>query len=127
MALFLATAPALLRVRWRHPHRMPWWLVIALSGGLGWLWITLSTHYYFEHLSTLIVEYPSVSEAPSELVKRWQSDGAPRVFALLFGWLYEWVYLSFCLIPYALLSTLRRRRARSRRLIDPVATPSKRT
>src|SRR5262245_60629219 len=115
VALFLATAPALLFIRLVKPARMPWWLIVVLAASLGWLWSNLAVSFYYEHLGDLLAQHGGVGSAPQELIDEWQNDGAKRVFALLFGWLYGLVYLAPWLVVYGMLQAVqrvsRRRRA----------------
>ena len=86
---------------------MPWWLIILLSGLLGWIWSHVAVSSYYEHLDTLLAQAGGVEHAPKDLVDRWQVDGAKRSFAVLFGWLYELIYLVPWLVVYAILNALR--------------------
>src|SRR5262247_1339828 len=112
IALFLLAAPALLSVRFVRPKRMPWWLLGILAALCGWVFSNLSVFFYYEHLYDLVIEAGGVEVAPADLVDDWQADGAKRVFAFLFGWLYGLVYLIPWLFVYGLFCLVIRSYAR---------------
>src|SRR5262249_2228593 len=100
VVLFLVTAPGLLGVRLVWPKGMPWWVLICLSALLGWALSNLAAYFYYRHLDDLLAAAGGVDGAPQELVENWQSDGAKRAFAVLFGWLYGLIYLTPWLAIY---------------------------
>ena len=108
IALFVAGAPLLLALRFAKPRRMPWWLLVVLAAALGWVLSNLALHFYYEHLDDLIAESGGLGGASKELIDEWQSDGAKRVFAYLFGWAYGLLYLIPWLGVYLLVNVLRR-------------------
>jgi len=112
--LFLATAPALLFVRFAGRTRMPWWLLGVLAALLGWVLANLEVHFYFKHLDDLLDRAGGVEGAPQDLIDRWQNDGAQLTFALLFGWLFGLVYLVPWLVAYAVFNAIRSAAARKR-------------
>jgi hypothetical protein len=108
IALFFLAAPALLSVRFVRPKRLPWWLLGILAAVSGWVFSNLSVHFYYRHLYDLVIEAGGFDVAPPDLVDDWQADGAKRVFALLFGWLYGLVYLVPWLVLYGVFCLVRR-------------------
>ena len=123
-ALFLAVPVLLLAVRFLRPRRMPWWLLTFLAGLLAWIFSNLAVYFYYERLDDLLAAAGGVNGAPQELIDRWQSDGAKRVFAYMFGWLYGLIYLVPWLAVYALAVTVRRRRQNSAAL-SPDKSPER--
>ena len=115
MALFFAAAPLLIVVRLAKPKRMPWWLFSILAALLGWVFSNLAVFFYYEHLHDLLVRAGGINGAPEELIEEWQSDGAKRVFALLFGWLYGLIYLVPWLFVYCVYRMVQRAAAYRRR------------
>jgi len=107
LVLFLFTAPGLLGTRLVWPKGMPWWMLICLSALLGWALSNLAAYFYYRHLDDLLAATGGVDVAPEELVDAWQSDGAKRTFALLFGWLYGLIYLAPWLAIYFVVITTR--------------------
>jgi hypothetical protein len=113
LVLFLATAPALLVVRLARPARMPWWLIGILAASLGWVLSNLAVYFYYEQLGALLAQ--AGGGAPQELIDEWQNDGAKRVFAFMFGWLYGLIYLAPWLVAYGVLQAVRRVASKRRR------------
>ena len=87
---------------------MPWWLIGILSASLGWLWSNLAVFFYYQYLDALLAQAGGIEHAPQELIDRWQNDGAKRVFALFFGWLYGLIYLASWLVLYGMLHAARK-------------------
>src|SRR5204863_408468 len=115
IALFFAAAPLLIAVRLAKPKRMPWWLLSILAALLGWVFSNLAVFFYYEHLDDLLAQAGGINGAPEELIDEWQSDGAKRVFALLFGWLYGLMYLVPWLFVYWICRVVQRAAAYRRR------------
>ena len=115
IALFFAAAPLLIAVRLAKPKRMPWWLLSILAALLGWVFSNLAVFFYYEHLDDLLAQAGGINGAPEELIDEWQSDGAKRVFALLFGWLYGLMYLVPWLFVYWVYRVVQRAAAYRRR------------
>ena len=113
LVLFLATAPALLIVRFARPARMPWWLIGILAALLGWVLSNLAVYFYYEHLHALSDQ--AGGGAPQELIDEWQNDGAKRVFAFMFGWLYGLICLAPWLVAYGVLQAVRKVASNRRR------------
>ena len=53
--------------------------------------MNLRVEFFFDSLEQLVAASPNPSD---ELLDRAQSDGASRVFALLFGWLFAAIYFA---------------------------------
>lgn len=83
VAIYLGTAPLLLAVRALRPKLMPWWLVVALSAGFGWLLSILSAYFSLRYF---------YDTHPWSLVTTW--DPSRR-----WGWLSGLIYLSLWLGP----------------------------
>ena len=115
IALFFAAAPLLIGVRLAKPKRMPWWLLSILAALLGWVFSNLAVFFYYEHLDDLLAQAGGINGAPEELIDEWQSDGAKRVFVLLFGWLYGLIYLVPWLFVYCVYRMVQRAAAYRRR------------
>ena len=108
-------APLLIGVRLAKPKRMPWWLLSILAALLGWVFSNLAVFFYYEHLDDLLAQAGGINGAPEELIDEWQSDGAKRVFALLFGWLYGLIYLVPWLFVYCVYRMVQRAAAYRKR------------
>jgi hypothetical protein len=93
VAIYLGTAPLLLAVRALRPKLMPWWLVVALSAGFGWLLSILSAYFSLRYF---------YDTHPWSLVTTW--DPSRR-----WGWLSGLIYLSLWLGPYWFLVVRRRK------------------
>jgi hypothetical protein len=108
-ASFLVLPPLLLLVRFFAPRRMPWWLLVLLVAFFGWVFSNLAVYFHYEMLSDQLVAAGGMNEAPEELIDRWQSDGAKRVFAYFSGWLYALIYLLPWLAAYRLAVAIRKK------------------
>ncbi len=85
----LGSFMALPNILHSRPGLMPWWALFLLLSGGGWLLVNSTVYFNFEYLNDVIDAHPN---PPEELYRRASSDGAKRVFALFFGWLYGPVY-----------------------------------
>ena len=92
------------------PEKVPWWLVLVVVALGGWLLVNATVYFYYEHLGVLV---HSRENPLQELVDRWATDGAKRVFALFFGWLYGFIYSVPYFLVYTLASFIRRKRQRA--------------
>lgn len=101
---FFLLAPGALLARYKCKPKMPWWLVFLAIGAGSWFLVNATVFLYYKHLHALMVSH---SNPPEELIARWSGDGAKRVFALLFGWLYGLVYSVPFLVLYGVASYLR--------------------
>ena len=104
---FLLLPFAVLLLRAFRRKFMPWWLAFLAVAALGWLLVNGTVHFSFAHLGDLIHSYGD--NPPNELVERWANDGAKRVFALFFGWVYALVWFVPLLLVYGLIQLFRRR------------------
>ena len=86
---FLLFPPLLLFIRFFRPRSLPWWAIFLAIVGGGWLLVNATVYFRFEHLADLVESDPNPS---AQLLEDLSSDGAPRVFAMMFGWLYGIVY-----------------------------------
>ena len=102
---FLVLPIILLGIRVLNRRFMPWWLLLSLIPILGWIFVNGTVTFSYQHLREL---HDGYSNAPPELTARLTSDGAKRVFALFFGWIYSFVYLMPFLCFYGLICLFRR-------------------
>jgi hypothetical protein len=114
MTIFVTGVPALLTLRFFRPQRMPMWLLLILAALLGWVFLNLYLHFYYEHLDDLLNAAGGVERAPRDLVDEWQNDGGPLSFTFLFGWLYGLLYLGAWSLVYAVLASVRSSRHKRR-------------
>lgn len=101
--------PLMLAVRFTRPGKMPWWLVLLVIAVGSWLLVNATVFFYYEHLGALI---HSQENPPQELIDRWAADGAKRVFALFFGWLYGLLYSVPFLFMYLVAFWIRKKKQR---------------
>ena len=111
-AAFLAVAPVLLAIRFTRPASMSWGRLLLIAVSIGWVASNLAVYFKFEHLDVLLHEAGGANFAPRDLIDRWQSDGGPRVGALVLGWLRELIYLVPWLAIYGIASAVRAYRPR---------------
>lgn len=104
---FFLLPPVLLMIRFFHPDKVSWWLVLLTIPIGCWLLVNATVVFYYEYLGALIENHPN---PPQELMDRWAADGAKRVFALLFGWLYGFIYSVPFLFIYGVAHFFRRRK-----------------
>lgn len=104
---FFVLSPLVLSARFAKPKKLPWWLVLLIIPIGSWLLVNAAVYFYYEHLGDLIQSqvYP-----PDELVHRWAADGAKRIFALFFGWMYGIIYSAPYFIIYLTAYLIRRRK-----------------
>jgi hypothetical protein len=93
-AAFLILPVAALVAREFGKLKLPLWLVFLIYVPAGWLLMTLGVEWYFAALDKAVRSTPHPSE---ELLHKWQSDGAARVFAVYFGWAFAAIYFALCL------------------------------
>ncbi|MEI6785900.1 MAG: hypothetical protein WCQ21_33865 [Verrucomicrobiota bacterium] len=103
---FLLLPFAVLLLRAFRPKVMPWWLAFLAVAALGWLLVNGTVYFSFEHLGDLMHSYGD--KPPDDLVERWANDGAKRVFALFFGWVYALAWFVPPLLIYAVIQLFRR-------------------
>lgn len=103
---FLLLRFAVLLLRAFRRKFMPWWLAFLAVAALGWLLINGAVYFSFAHLGGLIHSYGD--NPPADLVEDWANDGAKRVFALFFGWVYALVSFVPLLLIYGLIQLLGR-------------------
>jgi hypothetical protein len=99
LSIFFLTPPIILGLKFFGGKRVSWWLIFMIISAIGWLSINATVYFYFEHLTDLLTRSPNNFALQNE----WQNDGAMRVFALLFGWLYGLIYSLPWLIIYWIL------------------------
>jgi hypothetical protein len=82
---FLCLPLIVLLVRAARPRRMPWWAAFALVVLLGWGFVLAAA---------------MAAETPD--------NGAPKVFALFFGWAYGLAWFAPWLLGYGIVQLIRR-------------------
>ena len=85
---------------------MPWWAFILMVAILGWGLANAMVYFHYAHLKDIIDGHGD--DPPQRLLDAWSSDGAKRVFALFFGWLYGLVYSVPFVCIYAIIAHSRR-------------------
>jgi hypothetical protein len=106
LGAFLTLPPILLGVRLVRHDKMPWWIFLVLFAGVSWVLVNSAVYFHYAHLTEVLQSH--VESPPADLLQRWSNDGAKRVFALLFGWLYGLIYLGPWLVVYYVLTLLGR-------------------
>lgn len=83
------TWPAwLMAVRWRWPKLMPFWMmVLAIIFG-GWFLANAQVCTRLAYLDDIVQQMGNNADPTDPIVKEWEADGAPMVFAAFFGLLY---------------------------------------
>ena len=107
-AAFLILPVAALVAREFGKLKLPLWLIFLIYVPAGWLLMTLGVEWYFAALDKAVRSTPHPSE---ELLNKWQSDGAARVFAVYFGWAFAAIYFVLCLLIIKTVSFFVRRRS----------------
>ena len=95
LAVFLMLPPAVIAAKEILKIKSPIWFIFFFCVVSGWLLANLAIWKHYELLDELVRNTPVPSE---ELLEQWQSDGAPKVFALYFGWTYAAFYFLLCLL-----------------------------
>jgi hypothetical protein len=93
LGIFLVFPPLLLITNAFGWHSIGKWKMVLFIALVGWLVINISIHAGFAHLAHR-VEQAKIENAPNidQLMDELQSDGASKVFGLMFGWLYALIY-----------------------------------
>jgi hypothetical protein len=112
----LISIPALLLLRFLRPRWMPWWAIVLCAISLGWLFINLAVYFDQAHTADLVERAGGIERAPPELIAEWASDGGPKTFAFLFGWVAGLAVLTPWLAVYGIANLLRTRRHGARRI-----------
>jgi len=120
-ALFFASVPALLAIRFLRPRFMPWWLLILLAAILSWILLNLSLRFSDAHLAELVEQAGGVEHAPPQMVDDLMNDGGPRSFAFLFGWIGAFVLLAPGLALYAIAHQVRKKSVKGGGLLPNTA------
>jgi hypothetical protein len=80
------------------------WLIYTIIIIVGWASALGTVVFYFQYLGDLLGQY---QHPPQELLDRWANDGAKKVFALMFGWIYALLYSLPWLLLYFVAAKLR--------------------
>lgn len=104
LTIFLALPPLLFLCRYFR-RKPAWWLIYTIVVLVGWVAVLGAVIFYYQYLGDCIASYQT---PPQELVERWANDGAKKVFALFFGWLYSLLYSAPWLILYILAHFVRK-------------------
>ena len=86
---FLVLPPFLIISRHFSKIRIPMWAIFIGYVLMGWAFINLGVLLHFEMLAKLI---ESTTNPPQKWIDALVNDGAGRVFALFFGWVYATIY-----------------------------------
>jgi uncharacterized membrane protein YhaH (DUF805 family) len=100
LGLFLLLPPLLLIRKFRK-NRPEWWLILAMTLGLGWLFLFASYSFLHLHISDLIEQNKSLPDG-------WDSDGASGLVTVYFGWLLSLIYFLPWLALYLFAAAIRR-------------------
>ncbi|MCS7062734.1 MAG: hypothetical protein NZM04_01575 [Methylacidiphilales bacterium] len=86
LVLFFLVPPLFFLVNYfKLQFALVWvWLLMVM---IGWVLINASVYYHYEHLAEQMNMNPT-----EDLISAYSSDGAKRVTALLFGWVYAALY-----------------------------------
>jgi hypothetical protein len=95
LALLMVLPPAALVVRYRVGERIPWWFVVLLIAGVGWLLLNIGNYCYGQYVCQSVL----AASKPADALARCTDDGARNAFALYFGWLFALLYAA----PYVLI------------------------
>ncbi len=111
LAGFLVLPALLLGTRFAFPDKFPLWAaLIAIPLG-SWIFANATVYFYFEYICEPI-RY--AWNPPEDELARCVNDGAKRVFALYFGWIYGLVYsVPFAVFFFAASWIRNRRRAKT--------------
>ncbi len=100
LLLFLLLPSSVLILRYFKKRLISWWLILLIIPIFSWVMINGVVYFYYEYLSDVISQYGD--NCPPELMDEWGADGAKRVVALYFGWVYGILYSLPWLMLYAL-------------------------
>ena len=109
--LLLVLVPAVVAARFVVPKRLPWWAVTLVVVTVSWVLINLTVYFSQAHVTDLVMQAGGFDKAPQALLDDWASDGGPKTFAFLFGWVPGLALLIPCLAIYGLAHIIRERRA----------------
>jgi hypothetical protein len=82
------------------------WSIFFIYVAAGWLLVHFAVVSHFTSLDEIVRNAPNPSE---ELLSEWENDGAPQVFALLFGWAYAAIYFLVCFSVVELVRAIRKK------------------
>lgn len=94
---FCALPPAILLAKAYFKWRMSTWWFFAGFVMVGWILWFVAIWLRFEDLA----RQASTPGASDELMDQAQKDGAPRVFALYFGWAFAGLYFGAWTLAYS--------------------------
>jgi len=96
------------------------WAIFAGYVVVGWVCVNLGIWFFYISLGWLI---DTTNNPPQEWIDAWAADGAKRVFALMFGWIYATIYFSVWFIPAWLIKVGREFILKQRRTCASSGTP----
>jgi hypothetical protein len=108
LALFVALPPAVLLARHRLGQSIPWWTVVLIIAGGGWLFVNFGNYFYGQYTCESVNGVWNPAEGA---LARCTNDGARDVFTFFFGWLYALLYSIPFFLLFGLAAWLRRRRS----------------
>jgi len=85
---------------------MPWWFLFVLVFVFSWIFVNGTVYFYYAHLGDVLNTYGG--NPPADFIEKLTNDGAKKVFALFFGWLYGLIYFSPWLMLYGVFQFIRR-------------------
>jgi hypothetical protein len=97
LIVFLATPFVALAARELFNLRASYRVIVIVYLILGWGLVNLAVEWRVSSLEALVQS--STSSSPG-LLEKLQNDGATRVFAYYFGWVYAPIYFLLCLWVY---------------------------
>ena len=87
--IFVFLPPFLLILRHFDKIEFSGWAIFLVFVVTGWIFVNLGIYFYYEMLEGLINTTPN---PPQKWFDTLNEDGAKRVFALYFGWIYAVIY-----------------------------------
>ena len=106
VGIFVILPPGLLLARHKKGKKMPWWLIVILIIGAGWLLVNATNYFYGEYVCEL-AKFENSSEGH---IRACYGDGARNVFTFLFGWLYSIIYSVPFFVVYFFAKWIEKRR-----------------
>src|SRR6476620_4844400 len=83
----LFVVPVLVAARFMAPRRIAWWVLALSVAAASWVLINLSVYFSQAHTTDLVMQADGFDKAPQALLDEWASDGGPKTFAFVLGWL----------------------------------------
>ena len=87
--VFLLIPPIMIIGNTCREKRFSYWSLLLVFMIIGWPCVLFGIDWYYDGLAQIIDKTPT---PPEEWLEILTADGAKRVFALFFGWLYSAIY-----------------------------------